>query len=152
VPNILTSNTVRIGCVVSKFVAKFEVSNISSLLLQLGCTPVYLDHSLTEEEILRAIDSVDGLILFGGEEDIHPCHYDSNNEIPSLCDECRDRFELILLHCSLLAKLPILGICRGMQIINIFFGGTLISDLPESPIKHNGDWDQYVATGDGSSP
>lgn len=76
-----------------------------------------------------------GILLTGG-EDVHPQFY-HHPEYLSLCeadnmDERRDEFELNLLQQSQENQIPVLGICRGLQIANVFFGGTLIPDIPRS--------------------
>lgn len=74
---------------------------------------------------------LDGLILQGG-ADLHPGTY---GEAPRACrgelDSVRDRFELALLHAFVASGKPVLGICRGMQLINVAFGGSLYQDLVE---------------------
>ena len=72
----------------------------------------------------------DGLFLTGG-VDIDPSHY--NEPLHPLCGEIdpqRDRMELCLINEFCKAKKPILGICRGIQLINVYFGGTLWQDIP----------------------
>ncbi|POY35087.1 peptidase C26 [Solitalea longa] len=74
-----------------------------------------------------------GLLLTGG-EDVNPQFY-NKPEYLKYCyaddvNETRDEFELQLLELAIMDNLPILGICRGMQIANVFFGGTLIPDIP----------------------
>ena len=73
----------------------------------------------------------DGLILSGG-DDVHPRLYNMPEYLP-LCHEIdirRDEFEWKVLEFSQENKVPLLGICRGLQIANVFFGGTLIPDIP----------------------
>ncbi len=76
-----------------------------------------------------------GLVLSGG-TDLNPSLYfaapDAANEAP---DDARDEMELGLLHHALAADLPVLAICRGMQLFNVAHGGTLIQDL-ENTVLH----------------
>lgn len=74
--------------------------------------------------------SFDGLILAGG-GDVDPARYGAENCGSSEIDEARDRAELALLDAFVRAGKPVLGICRGHQIINVWAGGTLIQDLGE---------------------
>lgn len=69
-------------------------------------------------------------ILFSGGEDVDPALYDEKAKHESVhFDRARDDFELALLDAALDRRLPILGICRGIQMINVKFGGTLIQDI-----------------------
>jgi putative glutamine amidotransferase len=87
----------------------------------------------TEEKGLEKIKQCQGLVLTGG-EDVHPRFYNK----PEYLDYCyqddisekRDEFELELLSYTQQQAIPLLGICRGLQIANVFFGGTLIPDIP----------------------
>lgn len=77
------------------------------------------------------IKKCDGIVLSGG-EDVHPRLY-NKPEYLELCqeiDEKRDAFELKVLEYTTRHNLPLLGICRGLQVANIFFGGTLIPHIP----------------------
>jgi putative glutamine amidotransferase len=82
-----------------------------------------------ELSVLDYVGALDGLILQGG-ADIDPQAY---GEMPSeflhTTDAVRDRFELNLLRAFAAAGKPVLGICRGMQLINVAFGGSLHQDL-----------------------
>jgi putative glutamine amidotransferase len=73
-------------------------------------------------------------ILFSGGEDVHPRFY-GKPEYLQFCyaddiNEARDEFEMRLMQMAIQNKIPTLGICRGLQIINVFLGGTLIPDIP----------------------
>lgn len=74
---------------------------------------------------------MDALILQGG-VDVHPSLYSSNEEfLEGKYDLVRDKYELDLIKEFINLKKPIFGICRGMQLLNVFFGGELYKDLEE---------------------
>lgn len=74
--------------------------------------------------------SFDGLLLTGG-GDVAPHLYGQENRGSMPPDPDRDRTELALAHAYLAAGKPILGICRGTQVLNVALGGTLVQDLGE---------------------
>ena len=72
---------------------------------------------------------LDGLVLHGG-ADIWPGHYGEQAVKPEWNgDAVRDQYELELLNAFVVAGKPVFGICRGLQLINVAFGGTLFQDL-----------------------
>jgi putative glutamine amidotransferase len=79
----------------------------------------------------EALEGLDGLLLIGG-SDIDPATYGAERH-PSTDDPQpeRDRFEIALTREALERDLPLLGICRGMQLIDVACGGTLIQHLPD---------------------
>ncbi len=94
---------------------------------------------LSSDEARTALRDVDGLLLSGG-ADVDPSRYD-REDLRSLCmiDGDRDVMELALIEASREMRMPVLGICRGMQILNVAYGGTLIADIPsqhETTIEH----------------
>ena len=94
-----------------------------------GGIPVILPLTDDKEEISQLLDTVQGILLTGG-HDVDPSLYE---EIP--IPECgaisreRDSMESELLKQALLRDMPILGICRGIQFLNAYLGGTLYQDL-----------------------
>ena len=76
------------------------------------------------------IDNIDGLMLAGG-PDVHPKHYsqDPDPNSGSWYNEDLDEMELPILESAVKADLPILAICRGMQILNVSMGGSLIQNI-----------------------
>lgn len=78
---------------------------------------------------IGAGDGCDALVLPGG-GDVAPWRYGQENSGSGPADETRDARELAVLDRFVTSKKPVLGICRGMQVLNVYFGGTLIQDLP----------------------
>lgn len=86
---------------------------------------------LSVAEPAETLDLLDGLLLAGG-ADIDPATYgrERHAETVDIVPE-RDRFEIALARAAIERDLPLLGICRGMQLINVALGGTLTQHLPE---------------------
>ena len=85
----------------------------------------------------------DGLILCGG-NDIEPNRYNQEMKGSVNIDAQRDEVEFALLKAFVEAGKPVLGICRGHQLINVYFGGSLYQDIPESHL-HTNKQDFYIA-------
>lgn len=109
-----------------------------------GGLPVVLP-SLDPAVAAQVVDGLDGLLLTGG-GDVDPARYGAGPE-----PECgppdlpRDAWELALIDAARSAARPILGICRGIQVLNVAFGGTLVQDLPARGIDGH---DQIEQAGD----
>lgn len=90
---------------------------------------------------LASIKTMDGLVLTGG-ADIEPHHYGFVDE-QRICKTFpgRDDAELAILDEAFERRLPMLGICRGMQLINVYQGGTLVPEIPH-PVEHELEGDQ----------
>ena len=109
-----------------------------------GATPlVILPFTEANADALYALmDKCDGFLFTGG-GDIDPVHYGMKKW--DTCGESiakRDDFELLAFKYAYVSGKPILGICRGCQLINIALGGTLIQDIPTAypnAIKHTTD-------------
>jgi len=96
---------------------------------------VKLSYHFKNEE---AVSTVDGLILSGG-GDVHPALYGISGAIDQVeeVNELRDHFEFKVIEKALEKEIPILGICRGMQVMNVYLGGTLIVDLPMAGFQNH---------------
>jgi len=102
-----------------------------------GGTAVLLPpQALTHQQASDIIGRLDGLIISGG-EDVNPARYGQtpgpHTETPV---DIRDASEAALLDAALSKKLPLLGICRGAQMLNVHLGGTLHQHLPDV-VGHN---------------
>ncbi len=98
-------------------------------ILKSGGLPILLMQYENSDETADLLDSLGG-ILFSGGEDIHPKRY--GEEVDSECGEIvesRDNFELSLYMEAIKINIPILGICRGLQLINVAAGGTLYQHI-----------------------
>ncbi len=86
--------------------------------------------SAADKEISLCPADYDGLVLPGG-GDIAPALFGAENHGSRNIDEALDRLQLKILDGFLKAGKPVLGICKGMQLLNVYFGGTILQDLPE---------------------
>ena len=100
-----------------------------SSLAQAGACPIIIPLGLGEVAMDDLLSRLDG-VLFSGGGDIHPRFYSSpgHSQVAEV-DEDRDRVELYLLKQILRMQRPILGVCRGLQLINVGLGGSLWDDL-----------------------
>lgn len=110
-----------------------------------GGAPVQIPLGISEEALAAIAAKLDGIVFTGG-IDVEPARYGADNQHPRLgqVDKDRDRVELYLYPEALRLGLPFLGICRGIQLINVAGGGTLYIDIPTQvpgAIRH--DYDGY---------
>ncbi len=94
-----------------------------------GSAPVLLPLDISEEALRAIHDMLDGLLLSGG-VDVAPHHYGETPH-PGLgeVDAGRDEVELALTRWAVGDDLPVLAICRGIQLLNVALGGTLYQDI-----------------------
>ncbi len=101
----------------------------ANTLLRAGALPVLLPRTTDEADICALLDRVDGLLLAGG-GDVLPARF--GEETLPQCgkpDEVRDEFELLLLKHAFERRMPVFGICRGVQMIAVALGATLFQDI-----------------------
>lgn len=104
-----------------------------------GGLPIILPF-VNEELVAEMVAQCDAILLSGG-EDVDPYFYgqDPNQKLGSTIP-LRDKVELKVIECALERNIPILAICRGIQILNVALGGTLIQDIPtqrKDSIQHS---------------
>ncbi|WDL98598.1 gamma-glutamyl-gamma-aminobutyrate hydrolase family protein [Alicyclobacillus sp. ALC3] len=95
---------------------------------------------MDDDSLFPLLSRLDGIVVTGG-EDVDPKQYGEtvDHRVGRLSLE-RDEFELRLIAAALAARKPILAICRGMQMLNVYFGGSLhkdVSDLGATTLTHN---------------
>jgi len=101
------------------------------LIARAGGTPIFVSNECPAERVRAVVDCCDGLLLTGG-EDVHPRHFNEEDHGFKLyLNENRDAVELAAIAAADEKKIPIFGICRGIQVLNVSRGGTLYQDLPQ---------------------
>ena len=96
-------------------------------ILHAGGEPRILDSSMT---VAQALEGIDGLMLTGG-GDVAPSRYkEPAHATIEEAEAGRDEFEIALTLAARQQALPILAICRGIQVLNVACGGTLVQDIP----------------------
>ena len=116
--------------------------NYYNAVSALGATPYPFDKLAPRESVLRA----DAIIIPGG-CDVNPALYHEENVSSVDIDDELDRIELYVLSEARELKIPVLGICRGLQIMNVFLGGSLIQNVEHCEIhKKENDMDKVHGT------
>jgi putative glutamine amidotransferase len=104
-----------------------------------GLTPLVVP-PIPAHELPAIADAVAGIVLTGG-EDVDPAHYSAKPGAATTSVHAkRDECELALARLAHERRIPTLAICRGMQVVNVAFGGTLVQDIPTerpSEIRHD---------------
>lgn len=125
--------------------SQFEyVQNVNITAIQAaGGLPMVLPIAKTNmtQLVNEYVDRIDELFLIGGEDSDPQLYGEQPSTLLGEIDQQRDAFELAIYHRTRQQHKPILGICRGMQLINIAEGGTLYQDLTlaklKTTLKHN---------------
>ncbi|WP_295762052.1 gamma-glutamyl-gamma-aminobutyrate hydrolase family protein [Undibacterium sp.] len=114
------------------------VKYMRPLVEHAGCVPVLAPTCFGADDLKLYLSMVDGIYLSGAGSNIDPVHYHQENLTPEKTqDQGRDDFDLPLIKAALEMGLPFLGICRGMQELNIARGGNLHQKLYTLPAMLN---------------
>jgi putative glutamine amidotransferase len=104
-----------------------KLEDYRQAILHVGGDPRILDWTISIEQALAGID---GLMLTGG-DDVAPARYGETPHptvVPA--EPGRDEFEIGLITAARAERLPVFAICRGVQVLNVACGGTLVQDIP----------------------
>lgn len=109
-------------------------------IIQAGGMPIMLPLTNEESDVDSLLDMCDGIMLTGG-QDITPQIY-GEEKLPECgeCSDARDIMDTMFLLAALQKNKPVLGICRGIQLLNAVLGGTLYQDIPsqhQSALEHH---------------
>src|SRR6185369_16854956 len=91
-----------------------------------------------DEDPLQLVEELDGVVLTGG-LDVDPALYGETPHATTETAPERDRFEIPLTQAALAGDVPLFAICRGVQVLNVAAGGTLVQDIPSmvpSELQH----------------
>lgn len=122
-----------------------DVKNYVKALTELGAEPVIISKQVSP-------DAYDGLLLPGG-VDIDPKYYKKENIACGRLDPWLDKLQFAVLDDFVKAGKPVFGICRGHEVINVYFGGTLIQDIQTEqrhPATPEGDTIHSASAAEGS--
>lgn len=108
-----------------------------NMIYKYGGAPIIIPNTNSLASIKNIIEKIDALLLIGGEDVSVNCYFEKKSENP------RDNFEIEIYNYFKQSKKPILGICRGLQIINVAEGGTL-KNIEDTKIEHKIGQDGWV--------
>lgn len=115
-----------------------------------GGVPLIIPMTTDDAQLAVILKTVDAIVMTGG-EDIDPQYFgeEPHRNLGEVVPE-RDAFDYKLIKEAVAAGLPVLGICRGEQIMNVVFGGTLYQDIPtqvkDNFVKHYQKAPRYLGT------
>lgn len=102
-----------------------------------GGLPILIPYDVEIDDILQVVDAI---IIPGGDEDINPKFYGATTIHPKVkVNDQRAMFEMALVKAAMRQNMPILGICNGLQVLNVVCGGSLFQHIPDecpSEINH----------------
>jgi len=141
-----------IGITAGKILNNSQIMRVSLIdkyvhaIQMAGGVPLIIPSGITSAELAHCKQVFDGYLLTGGGDIDHEIFNGIPNSKISDVDSDRDRMEIELTQFAFESKKPILGICRGIQIMNVALGGSLFTDIStqrENSLKH--DWYPNIA-------
>lgn len=97
-----------------------------------GGEPVRIPLNQSPADVLKLVDSCDGVLLPGSKADIDPSRFNADRSPhTAAADPNRDEVDSLLLDHAYRKQLPVLGICYGLQSLNVYRGGSLVQHIPD---------------------
>jgi putative glutamine amidotransferase len=120
------------------FVQMAGERNLRAIAEVVGALPLIFAGAPDITDIGALLDAVDGILLTGGRANVHPTYFKTEPD-PAYepYDENRDAMALALIEACVEKSVPIFGVCRGMQEMNVAFGGSLHPEIRELPGRMN---------------
>ena len=120
------------------FVQMAGERNLRAIAEVIGALPLIFAGARDITDIGALLDVVDGILLTGGRANVHPSYFKTDPD-PAYepYDENRDAMALALIEACVEKSVPIFGVCRGMQEMNVAFGGSLHPEIRELPGRMN---------------
>lgn len=118
-----------------------SMSDFATRIADAGGLPVHLSY---DTDATAICDWLSGVVITGG-QDVHPACWGGDTAVvgdidprtdPMVHDRERDDYEIALVRAAVERGIPVLGVCRGLQVLNVALGGTLVADLPPSAVSH----------------
>lgn len=102
-----------------------------------GCMPLLIPGLPESVDIADLVTTLDGLVLPGARANVHPMYYGEDlTEAHGVMDEGRDALGQPLIRALIERGMPVFGLCRGIQEMNVAFGGTLWAEVGDLPGRH----------------
>jgi len=112
--------------------------NVSAVHEAADCMPLIIPGRPDAVDIGQLLEVCDGFLLTGGRANVHPAHYGHEETAAhGMFDHGRDGVTLPLIRAAVEAGLPVFGICRGIQEMNVAFGGALHPEIRDLPGRMN---------------
>ncbi|GAB7006435.1 gamma-glutamyl-gamma-aminobutyrate hydrolase family protein [Nocardioides sp. AN3] len=118
-----------------------SMSDFATRIAEAGGVPVHLSYDTDPGAVCAWLS---GVVVTGG-QDVHPACWGGDPSVvrdvdprtdPRVHDRERDEYEVAVVRAALDRRIPVLGVCRGLQVLNVALGGTLVADLSPGPVHH----------------
>jgi putative glutamine amidotransferase len=117
---------------------RLNLSAYTEALRACGAEPIEFPLTLGLGEASRLAETCDAILLPGSPADVDPATFGQvREETTAPADPDRERVDRLLLEDAFRQSKPILGICFGLQILNVYLGGTLVQDVTVMPVNHS---------------